>query len=113
VWTQPITVDGRLVIAVAEATPKPATQCRVPVSLIAIDIASGRPGFDLNSDHTIDARDLRVMQVSRFDPAATFTIAAAQNRNDPAICRLGSEAIAACSVRLPLRRRYWRREDAD
>jgi hypothetical protein len=113
VWTQPITVDGRLVIAVAEATPQPATQCRALVSLVAIDAASGRPGFDLNNDHTIDARDLRVMQAARFNTAATFTIAVAENRNDPAICRLGAEAIAACSVRLPLRRRYWRREDAD
>jgi hypothetical protein len=113
VLTPSITVSGRAVLAVADSSPSQAMHCRVPISVGAVAVDTGKPDFDLNHDGVVDRRDWRVTQSTDVAADDIFTLADAGTDHTTASCTLGDMPIPACDLDTSLLRTYWRREGAD
>jgi hypothetical protein len=106
VIAQALTVSGRTVFAIAEASG-PLTGCRSAFSVVSIDAQRARVlGEDtgtwrrpLAGEHTIDS-------------AFQLTVATGGDIAR-ALCSFGTEAVADCEVDLRAHRTWWRRGDAE
>jgi hypothetical protein len=115
ILTPSLTINGHVVLAVAEGTPTRAAQCATPVSIGTMDLRHGRPVLDLNADGAVDRRDARFGLPASLPADAAFSLATTTTgaAHARAGCQLGATPIPACSIDTSYQRNYWRREDAD
>lgn len=105
VLSSSITVAGRAVLAIADSTATPATQCRVVVSTAAVEVDEGTAATARDGAPWREPLSGSVTAGTAF----TFSAIAAQ----AAPCTLGGMHVAACDVDTRPMRTWWRREDAE
>jgi hypothetical protein len=112
VLTPSLTVSGRAVLAIADATPIAGNACAIPLSVAAMALLDGEPALDLNGDGNVNRLDQR-FALPATHPATTAISLARDEAAGAAICMLADQAIPNCRVDTRQRRIWWRRADAD
>jgi hypothetical protein len=102
-----ITVAGRAVLAIADSTAAPATQCKVAISVATLQVDTAR---DTRSG---DARTPWREPLGLTVAAGTVFAFTTASDSLLAPCTLGDAHVAACDVDLSPVRTWWRREDAE
>lgn len=105
VVTPALTVDHRVVLAVAEAIPRSGS-CEVFTRIASLELEQGRVVPDASTpDSWSRALPSPVLLTDQFTLGAT--------QGPVAPCTLGGQRIAACDVDTRPRKTWWRREDAE
>lgn len=118
-----LTVNGVIVFTAAQSarstviTCAPGNRATAPtvLDISSIDAIDGRTALDLNADGEVDARDRRMTLPNALPASAGIDIAPAGDGDPPGFrrCAVAELPITNCQVDTRVKRRWWRREDAD